>query len=359
MKTLTTMSEKRAVWPAVKPDISVIIPMYNAAETIRDCLESILSSQGVRYEVIVVNDASTDHSLAIALEFPCTVISLASNIMAANCRNLGARHAQSDILMFFDADQLMQADTLHCFVNVLHANPEMDAVVGSFAAHTPRSGFFSKFKNLRHHHVHQTANPEGRTLASGLMAIRKSTFDLYGGFEPAYQAASIEDIALGYKLRRNNHRILFRGDIQVVHLKSYTFIDLLVSDIFHRAIPWIEVMIRDRIWNNNLNTKIGNIACVVVSWLMPPLVVISGIQSSGIVVAACIILIWTLNRGLLRAAFTSCGFVFLIQSLLFIPFMYCYQGLGAMAGLACYAFGHSIIGKRPVAETRYEIFQGG
>lgn len=353
------MSENSAAWPAIKPDISVIIPMYNAAETIRDCLESTLSSQGVSYEVIVVNDASTDHSLAIALEFPCTVISLASNIMAANCRNLGARHAQSDFLMFFDADQVMQTGTLHQFVDALQANPEIDAVVGSFAAHTPTPGFFSKFKNLRHHYVHQTANPEGWTLASGLMTIRKGTFDLYGGFEPAYQAASIEDIALGYKLRRNNHRILFRADIQIVHLKRYAFIDLLVSDIFHRAIPWIEVMIRDRIWKNNLNTKVGNIASVVVSWLMPLLVIISGIRHSGIVAAACVILIWTLNLGLLRAAFTSCGLTFLVQSLLFIPFMYFYQGLGAMAGLACYAFGHSIIGKGPTAATKYEIFQGG
>lgn len=352
------MTENSKVLKASKAGISVIIPMYNAAETIRYCLESVFASAGVSYEVIVVNDTSTDNSLAIALEFPCKVISLESNIMAANCRNLGARHAESDILIFFDSDQVMRPDTLQRFVIALQENPDFDAVVGSFEADTPRSGFFSKFKNLRHHYVHQTAKAEGCTLASGLTAIRKNTFDVNGGFEPAYQSASIEDIALGYKMRRNNHRILFRADIQMLHLKGYSFTELLLSDILNRAIPWTQIMVRDRIWKNDLNMKIANTACVALAWLIPLVLIMFDIQNGAIIAATCVILIWILNAGLLRAAVDHFGIPFLANSLLFTPFMYFYQGIGAMAALVCYASGRSVIGQRPSANVKYEILQG-
>jgi glycosyltransferase involved in cell wall biosynthesis len=357
-KAVPPKTERLQTSPDAKPEVSVIIPMYNAAKTLRPCLESIFSNRGVAYEVIVVNDASTDNSGDLALEFPCKLISLDSNIMSANCRNLGARHALGDILLFFDSDQVMRPDTIRRFVDVLRQNPDVDAVVGAFEADTPMPGFFSKFKNLRHHYEHQIADPEGATLASGLTAIRKSVFDLHGGFEPAYQPASIEDIALGYKLRRNNHRIRFRGDIQVSHLKGYTFTELVVSDIVNRAIPWTTLMIRDRIWKNDLNTKNANVASVALSWLIPLLPITTALLSGGIIAAACLLIIWMANSGLLRAALRHFGFFFLVKAMLFIPVMYFYQGLGLMAGIAAYAFGRPVTRDRRPPDARYEILHG-
>ena len=87
------------------PAVSVIIPAHNAGELLPSCLESVFASAGVSCEVILVNDASTDETERIARSFGCRVISLKSNIMAANCRNLGSRHARGEILVFFDADQ--------------------------------------------------------------------------------------------------------------------------------------------------------------------------------------------------------------------------------------------------------------
>lgn len=222
---------------STRPEASVIIPAHDAGDVLSACLESVFRSEGVGLEVILVDDASTDETGRIARRFPCRVISVAANIMAANCRNLGARHARGEVLVFVDADEIVAPDTVRRFVQALRHEPGVDAVVGSLTADTPEPGFFSKLKNFQHHYTHQTADAEGATLDSGRMAIRREVFEKLGGFEPAFAGASIEDIALGYRMSRRGHRIRFDPSIQLVHLKDYTLAGMVRSDILHRAIP--------------------------------------------------------------------------------------------------------------------------
>ena len=340
-------------------DVSVVIPMYNAVETIGDCLSSVFSNRGSNYEVIVVDDASTDSSLEIALVFPCRVVSMDSNVMAANCRNVGASHAIGDYLFFFDADQIMKSDTIHRFHEALLARPDFDALVGSFESQTNAPGFFSKFKNLRHHFVHRSANTEGSTLASGLTIIRSKVFSENGGFESSYQSSSIEDIALGYRLTRNGHRILFRPDLHVSHLKRYTFTSLVLSDIRDRAIPWTQVIIRDRIWKNDLNLKQGNSVCVALAWLVPLSLPLLDFVSGALAATAGMLLITALNRRLLTIAYAEFGLAFLLYSILFIPFMYFYQGLGALLGIVLHIGGLSLIKGKRIDTTKYRLFERG
>lgn len=345
----TTIAEETA------PELTVIIPVYNAVQTLRPCLESIFANRGVQLEVVVIDDCSTDRSAEIALEFPCRVVSMKSNVMSANCRNIGAKLARGSILVFFDADQVMQPDMLSKFMNVLNAEPDVAAVVGSYEADTPMTGFFSKIKNLRHHYVHQTAQREGATLHSGLTAIRKSVFDEQGGYEPSFGPASIEDIALGYKMRRNNHRIWFCGDIQASHLKGYTLWQLVRSDIVDRAIPWAGLMIRERVWRSDLNTSGGNVSSVALSALMPIAPVVLGLRWGGLATVLLICLIAVANKGLVQAAMRHFGFVFACKSVLFLPFMYFYQGVGLLAGIIAYLLGKSVAVRREAPPAQYEV----
>jgi len=342
-------------------DVSVVIPARNAAADLPACLRSVLGSEGVSFEVIVVNDASTDDTEGIARELGCRVISLADNIMSANCRNLGARHAGGEILVFFDADQLMGPDTLRSYVDALRRHPEVDAVVGSLTAKTPKPGFFSKFKNFQHHFTHQTAESEGTTLDSGRMAIRRAVFDRLGGFEPSFSGASIEDIALGYRMSRQGHRIRFEPSIQVTHLKSYTLTEMVRSDIFHRAIPWTGLMLRERVVRNDLNTRGGNVGSVVMAWLIPPaaLVGVLGWAPGWWAAAAAVALIWALNRGFLTACRRQLGLWFALRAALFLPSMYFYHGVGLVAGVLAYLCGGSVAQARQAPSPDYDIFEPG
>jgi len=337
------------------PLVSVVMPVHNAERTLRACLSSVFQNRDVPYEVIVVDDASTDGSSEIALGFPCVVLSLERGMMAANCRNLGARHARGEILLFFDSDQLMPPDAIGALARTLQEQPEIDAVVASLGPDTPESGFFSQFKNYRHYFVHQMANADGSTLASGLTAIRKSVFERYGGFEPAYGPSSVEDIALGYRLFRDGRRILFRPDVQVVHLKGYTLWSLVVSDIRDRAIPWTALLLRDRMWRDDLNISRANRASVALSGAILP--TLAGLRGWWRLAApgSCIVAIGLLNRDLVRAGAGRFGVPFALKTLAFLPVMYFCQGVGFVAGVLAHATGRGIHGVAAPSEVPYRV----
>ena len=74
-----------------------------------------------------------------------------------------------------------------------------------------------------------------------------------GGFDEGYRQPSIEDIELGYRLKQAGHRIRLCKALQVKHLKRWSVVSLLKSDFFDRALPWTELILRDRRVINDLN----------------------------------------------------------------------------------------------------------
>ena len=78
-------------------------------------------------------------------------------------------------------------------------------------------------------------------------------FEAIGGFDEAYRIPSVEDIELGYRLRRAGHRIRLEATWQVKHLKRWQLRDLIVTDIGRRAIPWKRLLRREGRLDNDLN----------------------------------------------------------------------------------------------------------
>lgn len=105
-----------------QPDVSVIIPMHNASATVVDVVEAFLAIEAVSVEVIVVDDASTDDSVArvTALERPEVVIErLESNHGAGIARNRGFQRATGRYSLFFDADDEIHPVALTSAVGAL------------------------------------------------------------------------------------------------------------------------------------------------------------------------------------------------------------------------------------------------
>jgi mycofactocin system glycosyltransferase len=90
------------------PLVSIIIPVRNRPDEIRACLSSLhrLDYPLQKIEIIVVDDASSDHTPDVVAEFPVTLIALQDHRQASYCRNLGAQKAGGDILAFIDSDCL-------------------------------------------------------------------------------------------------------------------------------------------------------------------------------------------------------------------------------------------------------------
>src|SRR5689334_2372996 len=93
----------------VQPEVSIIIPARNEESSLTSCLESLTSQQGVEYEMIVVDDHSTDRTREIALSFSNVRVVEAGPLAPGwtgknNAVTTGAREARGEWLLFTDAD---------------------------------------------------------------------------------------------------------------------------------------------------------------------------------------------------------------------------------------------------------------
>ena len=95
-----------------KPYISVVIPVRNGSEHIDKCLRGFKGSTYEQYEVIVVDDASTDGTAEVAERAGAKVLRLKEQSGPAAARNRGAEEAQGDIILFVDADVVINQDTI-------------------------------------------------------------------------------------------------------------------------------------------------------------------------------------------------------------------------------------------------------
>jgi len=248
--------------------LSVVIPVYNAAEELKSCLDRLARSARPPDECIVVDDGSTDRSVEVAHEHGATVLTTGGRRGPAYARNLGANAARGDILLFIDSDVCVHSDTVARVVWNFSEDPELATVMGSYDASPQQRDFLSLYKNLMHCFVHQNSCADACTFWSGCGAIRRKVFLEHGGFDESYARPAIEDIELGYRLTAAGKKLMLDRTMLVTHLKKWTFWKLIKTDILDRAIPWTELILRDRRMPNDLNLQMSQRVSVALVFLL-------------------------------------------------------------------------------------------
>ncbi|MFF8954222.1 glycosyltransferase family 2 protein [Streptomyces sp. NPDC014894] len=168
------------------PTVSVVVPLYNDRRTVDLCLRSVLAQTYPEVEVVVVDDASTDDSAALAAAHPVTLIRAERNGGPGATRNLGVRHSSGEIVFFLDADLTMHPDAVAEAVALFAEHPDYGAVFG-IPDKEPLfpEGFVGQYRILQYHYWRKSA--EG--LVSGgfyaLGAVRRAAFEEAGWFNPA------------------------------------------------------------------------------------------------------------------------------------------------------------------------------
>jgi len=234
--------------------ISVVIPVFNGGHDLEKCLAAISASSQPILECILVDDASTDGVVEIAAErHGARVIRLDQQCGPAMARNHGVQAARGDIIFFTDADVLLHPDAIGKAASALQSDTELAAVFGCYDDQPANPSFISQYRNLFHHWVHQTGAEEASTFWTGCGAIRRGIFIELGGFNADFKRPSIEDIELGMRLHRSGYRICLLKDMLGKHLKQWKFWNMVRTDIFQRAIPWMMLVLRDGKVSNNLN----------------------------------------------------------------------------------------------------------
>jgi glycosyltransferase involved in cell wall biosynthesis len=125
------------------PLISVVIPVYNGEKTIRETLESVLNQTFQDFEIIVINDGSSDATLKIvsSLKAPGLKVFSYPNVGQSASRNRGFSHSTGEFIAFLDADDLWTPNKLEAQLKALQDNPQA-AVAYSWSDFIDESGQF-------------------------------------------------------------------------------------------------------------------------------------------------------------------------------------------------------------------------
>ena len=288
--------------PVASPYLSVVIPVLNGSETLGACLDSLRGSTFADWELIVVDDGSTDDSAAIAARAGSTLLQTKGRQGPGAARNQGASQANGENLLFVDADCSVAPDALERVAEILLLEPEIDAVFGSYDDAPSAPGVVARYKNLQHHFVHQQAGSEATTFWAGCGAIRRAAFASLGGFDTQkYERPAIEDIELGYRLRDAGGRIRLAKDVQVKHHKAWTFTAVLRSDLLDRGIPWTLLLLERADVGRDLNLGLEGRLSVVLALVLLFGLVVSVFSSAALLLSlgAGLGLLW-LNAGFYR-----------------------------------------------------------
>ena len=320
------------------PRLSVIVPVRNGSKHLPRCLEGLSRSEYSQFEVIVVDDCSTDTTPQIAERYGARSIRTPRTLGPGGARNLGAQHAGGDVLVFVDADVVVPPEGLRLVAEDFRGDPELAAVFGSYDESPAWPTFISQYKNLMHRYVHQASSESAATFWAGCGAMRKAIFDEFGGFDAAlYAVPSIEDIALGLELARAGRRIRLDKRLAVKHLKRWTVRNLLRADILHRAIPWTKLILNTRHLPRDLNLTYASRASSLLVGLLAVGCVLLPLSLGGVLrlspvpllgAMACInLLLLSLNWDVYRFFGRKLGWWFAARAVLAHWAYYLYSGI--------------------------------
>jgi GT2 family glycosyltransferase len=226
--------ELRPALTPVRQRITAVVPATNAPATLGRCVASIRAATDPPEEVLVVHTPRDSGP--------------------SSARNAGARQATGDLLVFVDSDVLVHRGAFHRIRAAFDADPNLTAIFGSYDGAPEDEAVVSVFRNLLHHHIHQSSPGTARKFWAGLGAIRRDAFLLAGGFDAErFTGSSVEDVDLGMRLNAVGAKIRLDPALQGTHLKAWTLRQMVATDFSRRGTPWVRILLESRTNSKALN----------------------------------------------------------------------------------------------------------
>lgn len=210
-----------------EPDVSIIVPVYNRAHDIGECLESLLSLDypQFRREIIVVDDASRDHTTAVVRRYDVRLIIQPRNLGQSAARNAGVQASKGKLIAFIDSDCIADPRWLRDLLPYFH-DPRL-ALVGGLV-----DSFFRESRLDRYEEVHSALNMGPRRITGKgkhsvfyvptcNMLIRKDVYAQAGGLDERLRVG--EDVDLCWRLMAMGYRLMYvpKGRIKHKHRNRF------------------------------------------------------------------------------------------------------------------------------------------
>jgi cellulose synthase/poly-beta-1,6-N-acetylglucosamine synthase-like glycosyltransferase len=214
------------------PEVSIVVPVRNGADTIADCVDSLLALDypSDDFEVLVVDNDSTDGTPAVLGQYGDRVRLLHEPSRGrSQARNTGVRHARGDVIVFTDADCRVDRNWL---TEIVPAVRDEDAgLVGGRVLAVQPSNYVSRFGEKIHDHERAITTAAAPYVITANCAARKSTLDAIGGFDPALPRAQDADIS--FRLVGAGYRLVFLEGAVVYHRNERTLRGLMRKGFQH------------------------------------------------------------------------------------------------------------------------------
>src|SRR5580704_764820 len=215
--------------PASSPVVSVIVPARNEEASLAACLESLIKQTGILFEIIVVDDGSSDRTLEIARSFPSVKVIEAPPLPPGwsgknNAVTAGARAARGRWLLFTDAD------TVHLPASLPRSVTEAEQNRMALLSYSPEQevhGVLEKavmpviFAELAAtYRPSQVSDPRSSAAAGQYLLVSREAYDAVGG-HAAIANSLLEDVALAKKVKQSRRKIFFRYGGDAVRTRMY------------------------------------------------------------------------------------------------------------------------------------------
>jgi glycosyltransferase involved in cell wall biosynthesis len=211
------------------PPVTVVVPAYNAAATIEECVASLLAlDYDGPLELVVVDNGSTDATRALVAGLGATVLEETRRGPAA-ARNTGLRHATTELVAFTDADCTVEPEWLARLVA-----PLADATVGIAGGRIlARLGANEAERFGELIHDHQAAIEVWRPpyVITMSWASRRAVLEEAGGFDETLRRG--EDVDLSWRIAATGRRLVYVPDASVRHRNERTLAGLAREGLLH------------------------------------------------------------------------------------------------------------------------------
>jgi GT2 family glycosyltransferase len=249
-----------------KPLVSVIITSYNARKWLRGCLESLRSQTYANFEIIIVDNVSTDGSVGyVRRKFPeVQILKNEKNVGFGTANNRGARECKGELLFFLNTDTVLRNDLLDALVRCKLESK--NNIIG------PRGLNFKGKDNLEGKYlgmnflgsVHGPVNELFFIDGSALM-ISKADFWKLGGFDEKY-FLYCEDLDLCWRALLFGMKLGVCEDASLIHFGGGTSEPTMSEKGRPYVIP---VLRRYEVEKNTLRNLLKNYSTVNVLWAVP------------------------------------------------------------------------------------------
>ncbi|CAN5491107.1 hypothetical protein BH18VER1_BH18VER1_11380 [soil metagenome] len=203
------------------PFVSVIVCSYNGAKTLAACLDSLSKIDYLPYEIILVDDGSTDDTPGIAARFPQVRYIRQTNHGLSHARNTGAAAARGEVFAYTDSDCMVDPDWLYYLLGTLlsgdfagvggpNVSPPAQNWVQACVAAAPGGPTHVLLTDVVAEHI-----------PGCNMAWYRWTFESVGGFDPEYRKAG-DDVDFCWRIQQAGWQIAFSPTAVVWHYRRFT-----------------------------------------------------------------------------------------------------------------------------------------